>query len=159
MNRYLLIGAVVVLLGIGGWVFFNQTSVTPMITEQSAQNPAAPQSPSKTSSSVEYINWHIERANPEAVEGYQKDEQAIFVDTTFTDGRTQRYSVGKASGCTSSTEASSDGHEMVLGYVTCYYALSGVNFLAIRRDGRLVIEKQIESARDGSIESTAVLEI
>jgi hypothetical protein len=110
---------------------------------------------------LQKINWHIESANPSIVDANdsRKYEQAISVDITLTDNTTKRYSLGTAYGCTGSTVESTQDGKKVLGKVNCYFALTGVDFVAYSQNGRFVVEKQSESAKDGSMQKIVVLEI
>jgi hypothetical protein len=105
------------------------------------------------------VSWRIEPANPGAADSYKKDEQRIFIDVIRADNSVRGYDLGTSFGCTGSTDVSSQDKGRVLGQVHCYYALSGVSFLAYTRDGTFIVEKGVESARDGSIQKTVVLEI
>ena len=110
---------------------------------------------------VEKIAWVIEKANPGVVDDndYRKSEQAISVDVTFEDKTTKRFSVGKAYGCAVSNDLPSLAGKKVLGFVNCYMALVGTGFTAYVENGRFVVERGDESAKDGSVTKTVVLEI
>ncbi|HEY4516801.1 MAG TPA: peptidoglycan-binding protein [Candidatus Paceibacterota bacterium] len=105
------------------------------------------------------VEWRIEPANPSATDSYQKDEQAIFVDVIRSDNSIRGYSVGKAYGCAASSNLPAVPGKKVLGFVNCYYALSGVAFTAYEANGKFIVERGDESARDGSVIKTVVLEI
>ena len=47
----------------------------------------------------------------------------------------------------------------MLGFVNCYYALSGVAFTAYETNGKFIVERGDDSAKDGSVIKTVVLEI
>ncbi len=115
---------------------------------------------SSTTSAVQKINWNIEMANPNITnpDDNKKYEQAISVDVTFADNSTKRYSMGTAYGCTGSTVQSTENGKTVLGRINCYYALSGVRFVAYTQNGRFVVERGDESARDGSVKTTVLLQ-
>jgi len=108
---------------------------------------------------VQKINWRIEPANPSAAESYKKDEQSIFVDVVRSDNSIRGYNVGKAYGCAASNDLPSLPGKKVLGFVNCYYALSGVAFTAYEANGKFIVERGDESAMDGSVKKTVVLEI
>lgn len=112
-----------------------------------------------TQSSVQKITWVIEPANPNITDehDYRKYEQKISVDVTKADTIMQRYNVGTAMGCTGSNTESMEGSKKILGKVTCYYALTGVGFVAYTQNGKFIVESQAESAKDGSITTTTVL--
>jgi len=115
----------------------------------------------QNASTIEKINWNIEKANPNIVDDndYRKSEQAIAVDVTFADNRTKRYSLGTAYGCTGSNVESTQDGKRVLGKVNCYFALTGVGFVAYSQNGKFVVERGDESAKDGSVKTTVLLEI
>lgn len=113
---------------------------------------------------VEKIDWHIEKAHapiadPNDPNHYRNDEQAISVDVTLSDKSTRQYNVDTAYGCTGSNTPSTEGDKQILGKVNCYYALTGVGFVAYTQNGRFVVERQDESAKDGSIKTAVVLEM
>jgi len=164
---------VIIVLGLliaGGGAYYAVRQDTglesPLINQVPAPTTdATPQTPAPTAAkTVAKIDWHIEKANPaiadpDAPNHYRNDEQKIAVDITFTDKSTKRYDVDTAYGCTGSNTPSTEGDKQVLGKVTCYYALTGVAFVAYAQDGGLVVERHDESAKDGSIKKTTVLEI
>ena len=110
---------------------------------------------------VQEINWNIRTANPDITdpENYRKDAQSIAVDVTFKDNSTKRYDLGTAYGCTGTTTQSIEGDKTVLGKVECYYALTGVGFTAYFENGKFIVERGDESAKDGSVQKTLLLEI
>lgn len=77
-------------------------------------------------------------------------EQNIAVDVTFVDGTVKSYDLGKERGCSESNVPS--GSE--IGRMNCYYALSGTAFIAYTDSGRLIIARDRESAKDGSVSRT-----
>lgn len=105
------------------------------------------------------VEWRIEPANSGATDSYKKDEQAIFVDVIRSDNSIRGYSVGKAYGCAASGNLPTMSGKKVLGFVNCYYALSGVAFTAYEANGKFIVERGDESAKDGSVKKTVVLEI
>ena len=112
-------------------------------------------------SAVKKVNWNIEKANPAIVDDndYRKSEQAISIDVTLTDNSTKRYSLGTAYGCAGSNVQLTQDNKNILGKVSCYFSLTGVGFLAYTQKGLFVVERQDESAKDGSIKTTVLLEI
>ncbi len=114
-----------------------------------------------TSQTVQKINWSIEKANPNITDDsdYRKSEQAISVDATFSDNTTKRYNLGTAYGCTGSTVQSAENGKIVLGKINCYFSLTGVGFVAYTQNGKFVVERNDESAKDGSIKTTVLLQI
>ncbi len=113
------------------------------------------------SSTVQKINWIIEKANPNITDDndYRKSEQAISVDVTFADNVTRHYKVGNAYGCTGSTTQSTENGKTIYGKVSCYFALSGVSFTMYLQNGRYSIDRGDESAKDGSVKITNILKI
>ena len=114
-----------------------------------------------TGPAISSVVWRIESANPAITDDgdYRKYEQVIFVDVIRTDNSIRSYTAGKAYGCTGSTVQSTQDDKKTLGQVTCYYALVGTNFVAYTQNGRFFVERQNESARDGSVTKTIVVEI
>ncbi|MEK7612952.1 MAG: hypothetical protein AAB449_02290 [Patescibacteria group bacterium] len=112
-------------------------------------------------STVQKINWNIEKANPNITDDndYRKSEQAISVDVTFSDNSTKRYNLGTAYGCTGSTVQSTENGKTMLGKINCYFALTGVGFVAYSQSGQFLVERNDESAKDGSIKTTVLLKI
>lgn len=113
------------------------------------------------SSSVQKINWNIEKANPKitADSDYKKTEQKISIDVTLKDNNTKRYDLGTAYGCTSTTAPSTQDGKSILGKVDCYYALSSVIFLAYSQNGKFIVERGEVSAKDGSVQMTSLLQL
>ncbi|HEY4526508.1 MAG TPA: peptidoglycan-binding domain-containing protein [Candidatus Paceibacterota bacterium] len=103
------------------------------------------------------VEWRIEPANPSATDSYKKDEQAIFVDVIRSDNSIRGYSVGKAYGCAASNDLPSLTGKKVLGFVNCYYALSGVAFTAYEENGRFVVERHSDDASGRTSGITAVV--
>ncbi len=147
MNKYLILAVALLLIGVGGWYFIQEKTL--------------PIEPITSGAEIMKINWDIEMANPQIVDenDYRKYAQSIFIDVIMTDKTSRRYNVGDAYGCTgSNTESQEDGYK-VFGKVSCYFALSSESFVAFSRDGKFLIERRTESAKDGSIEKTVVLEL
>lgn len=116
---------------------------------------------SMVSSPVQKISWNIEKANPNITDGstYRQSEQAISIDVTLADNSTKQYDLGTAYGCTGSTAQSTEGNKSILGKVDCYYALSSVVFTAYSHNGKFTVERGDVSAKDGSVETTVLLQI
>lgn len=110
---------------------------------------------------VQKINWSIELANPKITDenDFQKHAQAISIDVTFTDNSTKHYKLGTAYGCTGSTIQSVENGRNIFGKIKCYYSLSGVEFTAYSKNGKFTVERGDESAMDGSIKTTLLLQI
>ena len=117
---------------------------------------------SPSSSLVQKVTWTIFPANPTITDenDYRKYEQAISVNATFSDGTTKTYSAGKAYGCAAEgSVASTQNDKKILGQVNCYMALVGASFTAYTQNGKFIVERGDESAKDGSVVKTVVLEI
>ncbi len=110
---------------------------------------------------IQRINWNIALANPTITDenDFQKYAQAISIDVTFADNITKRYKLGNAYGCTGSTVQSTENGKSVFGKVSCYYALTGVGFTAYSQNGKFIVERGDESAKDGSVKKTILLEL
>jgi hypothetical protein len=110
---------------------------------------------------VTKVNWTIEKANPDVTseDDYRFYEQKIAADVTTLDGTTKRIELGTAMGCTGETMEVIEDGKIMLGKVDCYYALTGTKFAAFVQKGRFHIERYDESAEDGSITTTSLLEI
>ena len=107
------------------------------------------------------VPWSIEKANPAITseDDYRINEQKIAADVTTLDGLTRRYDLGTAYGCSGKEMNEIEDHKLMFGKVDCYYALTGTTFAAFLQNGRFHIERYDESAKDGSIATTTVLEI
>jgi hypothetical protein len=94
---------------------------------------------------------------------YKADEQAIAIDVTFADNVTKRYKLGNAYGCTEAVGKTMQNtvkyEEKVLGKLHCYYALSSSYYAAYLQNGKFIVERGDESAKDGSITRSRILEI
>ncbi len=111
---------------------------------------------------VKQVSWDIEVADPTITDenNPQKYKQIISATVTFSDGGHERNSLGFAYGCVaSSTAPFSDKGKTILGIVNCYFALSDTQFVAYLQNEKFVIERNEVSARDGSIETTVLLEM
>jgi len=107
------------------------------------------------------IAWRIETANASVTDenDYRKYEQAIFLDVVRADSSIRGYNVGKAYGCAASNDLPSMPGKKVLGFVNCYFALTGTSFIAYEANGKFTVERGDESAKDGGVKKTVVLEI
>ena len=111
---------------------------------------------------AEQVSWNIELANPTITDedDFKKYQQVISVNVTFSGGNLERYSLGFAYGCVaSSTAPFIDKGKKILGIVNCYFALSDIQFVAYLQNERFIINRNEVSARDGSIETTVLLEM
>lgn len=110
---------------------------------------------------VSNVRWSIEKANPAITseDDYRINEQKIAADVTTYDGKTTRYDLGEAYGCTGTTTSEFTNGTIVIGRVDCYYALTSTRFAALSPHKGFRIERYDESAQDGSIATTTVAEI
>ena len=108
---------------------------------------------------AESFSWHIYQA-PGILQpnDYRADEQTVAIIAT-RDDYPREYNLGKAYGCAVSNNLPVLPGKRVLGFVNCYYALTGVGFTAYEANGKFIVERGDESARDGSVKKTVVLEI
>ena len=104
------------------------------------------------------VTWSIEKANPTITseDDYRINEQKIVANVTTLDGTTRGYDLGTAYGCTGKEMNEIEDHKIMFGKVDCYYALTGTAFAAFLQNGRFHIERYDESAKDGSIKTTAL---
>ncbi len=151
----LLIVIIVVLLVGGSYLYMQKNKAGSPATGNVPANIES--NPTQNTSPVEKISWHTEKENPAVVDDNdpQKLQQAIYVDVTFVDKSTKRYGLGKAYGCNEVNVAVAPE----LGRMSCYYSLVGVGFVAYNQNGRFIVERHDESAKDGSITKTILLEI
>src|SRR3989344_8958100 len=107
------------------------------------------------------VTWSIEKANPEITneDDYRMNEQKIAAEVTTLDGLTKRYDLGTAMGCTGKEMNKIEDHKIMFGKVDCYYALTGTKFAAFIQKGGFRIERYDESAQDGSIKTSVLVEI
>ena len=111
---------------------------------------------------VRKVSWNIEKANPAITseDDFRLYEQKVAADVTFFDGTTKRYQLGTAYGCTGNTRTEIvPERKLIRGRVDCYYALTGTTFAAFLQDSRFHIERYDESAKDGSIKTSVLVEI
>lgn len=99
------------------------------------------------------VRWNIETANADM------NEQRIAADVTTLDGKSKQYELGTAHGCTGKESNEIQDHAIVLGTVDCYAALTGVKFSTFLKNDQFYIERYDESAKDGSIATTTLVEI
>ncbi len=121
---------------------------------------------------VMYVTWEIEKANPEitseddpsrsgarAEADYRINEQKIAANVTTLDGKTKRYDLGTAYGCTGKEMNQIEDGKIMFGKVDCYFALTGTQFAAFIQKGGFRIERYDESAKDGSVKTSVLVEI
>ncbi len=159
LSKFLAMALFILLPFIGGWVGYTYVPEKIVEVEKVMEN----DSDSTTSGpkAVQKINWNIGIANPDITDpdDYRQYAQAIAVDVTFEDNSTSRYELGTAYGCTGASTQFIEGDKTVLGKVECYYALTGVEFIAYLKNGKFIVERGDESAKDGSVQMTLLLEI
>ena len=107
----------------------------------------------RDATTVRKVSWDIETTNEE------KNLQKIAADVTTYDGKTKRYDLGRAHGCTGTTTSELQNHTIVIGRVECSYALSGTSFAAFKHRDGFSIERYDESAKDGSVKTSVLVEI
>lgn len=162
--RNILIGIIVIVLAAGGWWYLTQSQLPVESGSMRVPTPVEPApavTPPQQTLAVQKISWSITMANPTITDknDYHMYENAIAVNVTFSDGSTKQYNVGKAMGCAGTTNESVEGDKKVFGQVNCYYALTGTSFVAFSQGGKFIVERGDESAKDGSVRKTVVLEI
>src|SRR3989338_10800198 len=110
---------------------------------------------------VRKVSWNIEKANPAITNenDYRIYEQKIAADVTFKDGTTREYDIGTAYGCTGDTKNEISDGKRFFGRVDCYFALTGTAFAAFSQNRRFNIERYDESAKDGTIKTSVLVEI
>jgi hypothetical protein len=115
----------------------------------------------RDTTTVRSVNWSIEKANPEIVseDDHRFYEQKIAADITTYDGKTKRYDLGTARGCTGTKTSELENRTIVIGKVDCYFALSGTKFAAFKHGEGFRIERYDESAMDGGITTTVLVEL
>ncbi len=115
----------------------------------------------RDATTVRKISWNIEKANPAVTsqDDFHFYEQKIAADVTTYDGKTKEYDLGTAYGCTATTTNELQNNTIVIGRVNCYYALTGTTFSAFKHNKGFRIERYDESAKDGSIATTTLVEI
>ncbi|MBI2048599.1 MAG: hypothetical protein HYT30_01595 [Parcubacteria group bacterium] len=115
----------------------------------------------RDATTVDRISWSIEKADRAITseDDYRFYEQKIAAGVTTFDGTTKRYDLGTAYGCASNTKSELVDGKFMRGTVDCYYALMGTKFAAFSQKDRFYIERYDESAKDGSIQTTTLVEI
>ena len=110
---------------------------------------------------VQKISWNIEKADPAITneDDFHFYEQKIAADVTTKDGKTERYDLGTAYGCTGDTKNEISDHKRFFGRVDCYFALTGTTFAAFNQNKGFRIERYDESAKDGTIKTSVLVEI
>ncbi|OGD31918.1 hypothetical protein A3C91_00630 [Candidatus Azambacteria bacterium RIFCSPHIGHO2_02_FULL_52_12] len=110
---------------------------------------------------VEKISWNIEKADSSITseDDFHFYEQKIAADVMTMDGMTKRYDLGTAHGCAGETKNEISDHKRFFGRVDCSFALSSTKFAAFNQKNGFRIERYDESAKDGSIKTTALVEI
>jgi hypothetical protein len=167
MIKYL-IGAIVgaLLVGVGGWVYLNYfggweygiSKREATLVSQGEWPPLpAPLKP------IEKIDWVIEEANSGTTDPNdpKKYQQSISMNLVFTDTTNHLYYIGKEYGCSvagAARSASLESGQKLLSTLSCGVE-SGTLFVVYTEQGELVVEKQVESLRDGAISKTVVQEI
>jgi peptidoglycan hydrolase-like protein with peptidoglycan-binding domain len=109
---------------------------------------------------LQSISWKALVINPNA-ESYKANEQGITLYLLFKNGTERKYVIGNAYGCPAETAGKrevKDGKSL-LGSLSCYYSLSGTQFIAYQQVDKLIVEKGVESAYDGSVSWSKVLEV
>lgn len=115
----------------------------------------------RDATTVRKVSWNIEKANPalESPDDFNFYEQKIVADVTTYDGKTKRYDLGTAYGCTGITTSELQSQGIVIGRVSCDFAESGTTFSAFKHGKGFRIERYDESSKDGSIKTTVLMEI
>lgn len=115
----------------------------------------------RDATTVEKVSWNIVKANADIIseDDHRFYEQNIAVDVSFFDGTTKRYELGTARGCTGDTKNEISDSKRFFGRVDCYFALTGTKFAAFNQNNGFRIERYDESAKDGSIKTTTLVEI
>src|SRR3989344_4278983 len=110
---------------------------------------------------VRKVSWNIEKANPAITseDDFRSYEQKVAADVTFFDGTTKRYQLGTGYGCQGDTKNEITDRKRFFGRVDCYFALTGTKFAAFSENRRFHIERYDESAKDGSIKTSILVEI
>ena len=110
---------------------------------------------------VQKISWNIEKADTAITneDDHRFYGQKIAANVTFKNGKTKRYDLGTAYGCTGETKNEISDRKRFFGKVNCYFALTGTKFAAFNQDKKFRIERYDESAKDGSIVTTTLVEI
>ena len=107
------------------------------------------------------VTWNIEKANPAitSADDFHFYEQRIAADVTTLDGKTKRYDLGTAMGCTGKEMNEIEDHKIMFGKVDCNGALTSTTFAAFNQNNGFRIERYDGSAKDGSIQTSVLVEI
>ena len=110
---------------------------------------------------VRNVRWQIEKTDSSITsqDDFHFYEQKIGADVTTYDNKTKRYNLGTAYGCTSTTTSELQNHTIVIGRVKCDFAETATTFAAFKGNGGFHIERYDESAKDGGIKTTTLVEI
>ena len=110
---------------------------------------------------VRKVDWQIEMEDPSVTseDDFHFYEQKIAADVTTYDGKTKHYDFGTAYGCTGTTTIELQNHTIVIGRVECNSAEPGTTFVAFKGNGGFHIERYDESAKDGDMRTTKLVEI
>ena len=110
---------------------------------------------------VRKVSWNIEKANSSVTspDDSRFYEEKIAADITTYDGKTKRYDLGIAYGCTGTTTSELQNRTIVIGRVKCSFAESSTTFAAFKGNGGFYVERYNESAEDGGISTTTLVEI
>lgn len=107
----------------------------------------------RDATTVMKVDWIIEESDAAT------REQRISADVTTVDGNIKRHELGVAHGCAGESMNVIEDRKLMFGKVDCYFAASGVKFAAFFDSGAFRIERYDESAMDGSIKTTVLVEI
>lgn len=132
---------------------FNAATSTPSVSEKMPET--------ASNASVKKIDWLITLANPTITDDndYHKYEQKIGIKVTLANSIVNQYELGTAYGCADKSQVEVQGDRKVFGLVSCYMALSGTSFIAYSQRGQFVVERNDESAKDGSLVPTRLLNL
>ena len=110
---------------------------------------------------VRKVSWQIEKANPAvtSLDDSRFYEEKIAADITTYDGKTKRYDLGTAYGCTGTTTSELENHTIIIGRVKCNFAESGTTFAALKGNGIFYIERYDESPEKNAASTTTLIEL
>ena len=100
----------------------------------------------RDATTVRKVSWHIEK-------------EKIAADITTYDGKTKRYDLGTAYGCTGTTTSELENRTIVIGRVECNADSGGTTFSAFKGNSGFYIERHDESAESGDTNTTTLVEI
>lgn len=154
-----LVAIVVGIAVLGGGAYFVLRTQTPMPPPPPVPPASQTKTPAVAEKSVASIDWHIELASPSITnpDDYKKYEQAIAIDVTFTDKSTKRYDLGTSYGCTGTKKEAMEDGKKVFGQVLCYFAASGVDFVAYQEGTQFIVERIDEDASGRTSGKTSVV--